>query len=423
MKSGKHKKKIIQFAKTIRHVLTVLLLSSVLMSCGGGNGSAPAGTTVISGIVSDEVIAGATVTATSVDSGVVLGAATTGTNGSYSINALTTAIGSGYALISSGGTMNGMPYSGNLLAFYSAAANTQQSNLTLITSALAEAANSTNQYTGTALQKQEAILANAISRGLISLDYYSLSGPLIAALQNQVQLTGGQQTVWELAQILASTPKPGGCGLLDDQCTKDVNPGDSLSMTFKGTIVRAPAGVLSSCRVIVDKVSEHGMRMHLETIISPSGLPASNDCQIKGDVTLTLPTSTTLVPDECPKNIATSITTCITTVSEITPSYFFESNDGDPHGATAMNTHSVTPEIGWPGVKFSRSFGAALSVSTALKAGPGQIVQWPGKNAVIFVHGYQPFDGFGGDYDTWRLSVGMRSLGSPITFTWHRFPA
>lgn len=399
-----------QFAKTTRHVLTALLLGGVLVSCGGGGGASnevPAGSRVISGIVSDDAIAGATVTATSVDSGLVLGSATTATDGSYSLNAIITQIGTGYTLNSTGGTMNGQTFNGNLSAIYPAAANTQQSNLTLITSALATTANSTAQYSGTVLQKQEAIIKDAIARGVINPDYSLVdpSGTLMAALRNQAQLTGVSATTGAFAQILGVPPTLGDCGVLDTTCTKDVSHfGESLSMTFKGATVSAPAGALSSCRVI-ESFDENAQSMTVRFENIPSTTANSTPqfiCQITGNVTLTLPSSTAPAPGECllPGSGVASVPNCVTSYSGMIPSYFVDGGDGHNH-RTDKNPHSSKPVFGGKGITFSRSYGAVLSASSTRSINVQN--QWQGKTPVIFVHGFSKGGNFGGNDGTWGV--------------------
>lgn len=107
------------------------IVLAALSSCGGGGAGVastsapvgvpvfqPAAVTVITGVVSDEIVVGATVTATSLDTGAVLGTAVTAANGSYAISTPTTSVGSGYMVASAGGTMSGSPFSGVLNAIY-----------------------------------------------------------------------------------------------------------------------------------------------------------------------------------------------------------------------------------------------------------------------------------------------------------------
>ena len=99
------------------------------------------------------VIAGATVIAKSLDSGIALGTAITGADGSYVISTQANQIGAGYSLESSGGTMRGSDFTDRLLAIYPVSADSKAANLTLITTALAEAATAAMSSSGTLLQR------------------------------------------------------------------------------------------------------------------------------------------------------------------------------------------------------------------------------------------------------------------------------
>jgi pimeloyl-ACP methyl ester carboxylesterase len=393
----------------ITKLLLVMIVSLVVAACGGG-GSSPAPTnTVISGVVFDDAVSGATVTATSLSSGQVLGSAVTGADGSFTLSIPTLQIGSGYSLASTGGTMNGLPFNGNLLAIYAPTANPQQANLTLLTSALSQAANNTTLYSGTVLQKQNAIVANGISRGIITADYFLVapsgsSAALLGTMQNLTQSSSVLAAVQNVAAIINARPTPGGCGATDDYCNFEVDSqGKSFTNTFLGAVVSAPAGTLKDCLVIakIDIVNQ-SMTMRLERI---SSIPIK-PCAISGNVSLTLPSFTAEAPSAClpQSDLATNTQSCVTVGSGIAPNYLVHSSDGYHH-LTDKNPHISTPVFGGT-TTFSRNYGAVL-YSSHIPSSKLAKDQWIGKTPVIFVHGFtldpsgNISDGFGGNDGTW----------------------
>ena len=122
---------------------SALLMIVALAACGGGGGNSdsiaenPVQTTLISGIVSDDIVVGATVSVTATDTGIVLGTSATGTDGRYSFLTQTKNIGTGYFLQSAGGTMRGLPFTESLSAMYpaSTAARTEPTSprMTVVT--------------------------------------------------------------------------------------------------------------------------------------------------------------------------------------------------------------------------------------------------------------------------------------------------
>ena len=389
----------------------------ILASCGGGGGGGggggiSAGTTVISGIVSDDAIDGATVTATSLSTGQALGSTTTGANGSFTMNVPTSQIGTGYSLASAGGTMNGQAFDGNLVGLYPANANPLQANLTLLTSLFADAANNTTRHTGTALQKHEAIKAEAISRGEITSDYFLVeptgsSAIRLAAMRNQVLNKGVSATIKAHADEIGQPDCPTGSTCVDVSAQ-----GESLFMSLPGgATVSADAGSLRGCRVVASfNEAGQAMTMKLKNI-NPAVVSQCQVNQVNGRVSLMLPPSTAEVPaDACltPLKRGSSTQSCVTIGSGMTPTYFFDDGTGHNH-RTDKNPHSSIPAV-WQTVKFSRSYGAVLNSSAAPRIGPTQNQdqakslaqgQWQGKTPVIFVNGFTLGDNFGGTDDTW----------------------
>ncbi|MDP1656723.1 MAG: DUF1566 domain-containing protein [Hylemonella sp.] len=390
-----------------RNCVLALLAAAMLASCGGGGNSddVPTGTTVIRGVVSDDAIVGATVTATSLDTGLALGTGTTTADGSFAINVATNSIGSGYGLRSAGGAMNGVPFEGNLLATYPRTWVEQSSNLTLITTALVEAANSTAQYPGGHLQKHEAIKTDAIRRGVLPSDYSLIEPPgfPMAGYRNQVASQGLSVMIGDLAQVLGSKPLLGGCGEFDSTCTRDVSPlGERLAVSLQGATVSAPASTLTNCRVVVEfDAKSQFMTVRLENIPPTTGnQTVPIPCKAAGDITLALPESPAQAPDACihPAKRSSSMQHCVTVGSGITPSYSVF--DQYSH-RTDSRTH-ISKAQRYKTVKLSRGFGATLASSDSPSSGQA-LNQWAGKTAVIFVHGYKPGGGFGGDDDTWGV--------------------
>jgi pimeloyl-ACP methyl ester carboxylesterase len=395
----------VQFAKTTGDIWAALLLSLLVSSCGGGGGSTPAATTVISGVVFDEAVGGATVTATSLSSGQSLGNTTTGANGSYSLTVPTAQIGTGYSLASTGGTMNGLPFSGSLSALYASTANPQQANLTLLTSALASAANNTTLYPGTVLQKQSAVLADSLSSGVLTPDYFMVapsgsSATRLAVMQNQAQSLGVSAAIQNAASIINTRPILGGCGATDIYCNFEVsNLGESFTKTFSGATISAPTGAFSSCMVVASfNIADQSMTMHLENIQPTTNSTLPDVCKISGNVTLELPSSAAEAPGAClPLSGVKSVPNCVTTYAGMTPNYLVD--DGIHSHRTDKNPHSSKPALHQE-IKFSRSYGAVLSASST-RSNITQN-QWAGKTAVIFVNGFQPtLFGLGGGDGTW----------------------
>lgn len=408
----------VQFARTtsaIRQVAITFVACIVLVSCGGGGGSSTAPTnTVISGVVFDDAVGGATVTATSLSSGQSLGNTTTTANGSFSLTVPTAQIGTGYSLASTGGTMNGLPFNGSLSAMYPATANTQQSNVTLITSALSQAANNTTLYSGTVLQKQNALLANGISRGIITADYFLVapsgsSAALLGTMQNQAQNLGVSAAVQNVTKIINTRPAPGGCGATDDYCNFEVsNQGEGFSKTFSGATISAPLGAFSSCMVVASfNIVDQSMQFHVEDIPPTTNSTLPVVCKISDNValnvTLTLPSFTAEAPSACLPQIqrSTSMQNCVTIGSGMTPSYFVDGGDGHNHRAD-KNSHTSKPANRGAIILLKRSYGAVLN-SSHIPSGKLAKDQWVGKTPVIFVHGFSVGGGFGGDDDTWGI--------------------
>lgn len=390
-----------------RNCAFVLFAAAMLVSCGGGAGTsnAPAETIVIRGVVSDDAIVGATVTATSLDTGYALGSATSAADGSFAITAASTALGSGYALRSSGGTMNGVPFESSLSATYPVSWVEQSSNLTLLTTALVEAANSSTQYLGSHLQKHEAIKTDAIARGVLPPDYSSIepAGLPMIGYRNQAARQGVSATTGDLSQILGSKPILGGCGEFDATCTKDVSVlGEPFYVSLQGATVRAEKSVLAGCRVVVAfDAKSQSVSVRLEDIPSTTGSSTAPIlCKPSGEITLTLPAPATQAPDACidPAKRSSSMQHCVTVRSGITPSYFVF--DQYSHRTDAPS--HVSKAQRYKTVKLSRSFGAILTSSDSPSSGPA-LNQWDGKTAVIFVHGYSQGEDFGGGDGTWGV--------------------
>lgn len=390
------------------------VISFGLSGCGGGGGgssnAAPAATTVISGFVSDDPIASATVTAVSTDTGVVLGTALTASDGSYALNANSNAIGAGFKLTSTGGTMLGQPFAGTLSAIYRLGSSTiqSQSNLTLITTALVEAV-TTTPFTGTTLEKYQAVVADGIARGLIGADYYLVdpNGGVMAALRQQVRSLGVDATIAGLAQKFGVQPIIGGCTQTDTSCVRDVYPmSGPLNVTLQGgATISAPAGALDNCRVVASySTAAQTLAMHLENITSPGYVTPNAVCAPTGNVTISLAAVAGQAPGFCPTLLGTSsMQHCVTIDSSISPS--FAVADRGSHRSNHASHTATLPLRGE--ISITRNYGAVLYSSRQPS------LQWTNKDAVIFVHGLEMCDGilsgscFGGDEGTWGNLPGL----------------
>lgn len=413
-------------AGLLGRVLKAMLLACLLAlgSCGGGSDSPPKGppkgspkTTVISGIVSDDIIVGALVTARAFN-GVVLGTAITDSDGRFSITVRVSDMGVGYALTSTGGTMNGQSFDGSMSAIYPARWEAGSSNVTLLTSALAQAANSTVSLPGNLLQKQEAILSNAIVRGVLTSDYFRIepSGPQTAAIRAQVSTEGVDASIVRWGLLLQegipelSQPTTGGCDSSDISCYQDVNSGQALSMKLQGGTVSAPANVLGTCRVRARfDASAQQLDVSVENIpnsTAPNSTPVIA-CRTTGALTITLDSLVESAPDSCPtEDLHSDMQHCVTLQAGMAPSYVV--HDRGVWHRTDRASHSTTARVGDP-VRVSRSYGAVLhSRLPAPAASSSTSEQWSGKTAVLFVHGYTmnlPLlrEAFGGDDGTWGI--------------------
>lgn len=301
--------------------------------------------------------------------------------------------------------MNGVPFESSLSATYPVSWVEQSSNLTLLTTALVEAANSSTQYLGSHLQKHEAIKTDAIARGVLPPDYSSIepAGLPMIGYRNQAARQGVSATTGDLSQILGSKPILGGCGEFDATCTKDVSVlGEPFYVSLQGATVRAEKSVLAGCRVVVAfDAKSQSVSVRLEDIPSTTGSSTAPIlCKPSGEITLTLPAPATQAPDACidPAKRSSSMQHCVTVRSGITPSYFVF--DQYSHRTDAPS--HVSKAQRYKTVKLSRSFGAILTSSDSPSSGPA-LNQWDGKTAVIFVHGYSQGEDFGGGDGTWGV--------------------
>lgn len=392
------------------------LVLLILNACGGGGSGpgaaslpspAPSGTTVIQGVVSDDIVVGATVTATSADTGLLLGTAVTGADGTYAISTPTTAIGSGYTLSATGGTMLGQAFVGTMSAIYRLGAKATASNVTLLTTSLAGAAKSTTEFAGTTLDKFEAVVSDGIARGLIAADYHLVepAGELMGALRRESAIAGVAYATNQHTQMLIKKQADSGgvCNANLSTCTTSVGAtGEALSMIFKGGRVTADSGVLKNCRVVADfDLATQTLAMHIEKIViaSQNFATQSVPCLATGKVKLELAELKAIeAPDAClsADEKHPSMRNCVTIGSGISPTYFVKEKlvshrtDSISHETVAVLANEV---------KLSRSFGAVLS-SSLPPAAVSAANQWVEKAAVIFVHGFTPF-GFGGNGGTW----------------------
>lgn len=417
--------------KSIVYIAYACFLAAAMSGCGGGGGGNSSsqtadGVTVISGIVSDDPISGATVNAVSTDTGIPLGdPVVTGTDGSYTLTAKTNAIGSGYRLTSTGGTMLGQPFLGTLSAIYrlGRSATQPQSNLTLITTALVEAAQATTQFSGNALGKFEAVVTDGIARGLIGADYYLVepAGNQMAALRTLVASQGVTATVAQLSQNLTNRPVPNGCTATDTECVRDVyaTSGD-VSITLQGgATISARQGALDNCRIVASYgVAEQTLKMRIENSDPRGSTSQTYACAQTGTVSISLAAITSQAPGDCPDNNQTpSMQNCVTIFAGLTPS--FSVKDGGKHRSIHASHTAALPLAGE--ISITRDYGATLYASLP------ESDAWTGKDAVIFVHGFTPClvggygNCFGGDEGTWLNLPGLvteNSANVAINFQW-----
>lgn len=410
--------------RNLAAICAAVLFAACGGSGGGGDAVSPSTPTTISGIVSDDPVYGASVTATSLDTGLAIGTALTAADGSYSISTTSSQVGTAYALKTTGGSINGTAFAGTLSAIYPSTADTRQSNVTLITSSLYDAANSTIKFSGTLQQKHAAVKAEAISRGIISADYFLVepSGSLMTRLRSAAASAGVPQATSLLSSLLLNSPVVSGCGTSDTTCTKDLGALDSLSINlFGGATISAPARTLSNCRVVTSYDSTNqSLTVRTENI--PSSTAGSTNpftCQITGNATMTLPATQAEVPSACldPTQRAADIQYCVTIGSGIAPSYFV--NDGYYRHRTNSPTYTGTLTSGF-NFTLSRSYGAVLHSSNAPSSGAAEN-QWAGKTAVIFVHGFTFGGSFGGNDGTWGALPSLATEDSSVValnFKW-----
>lgn len=388
-----------------RHTAAIALLA-LLSACGGGSdsagGEAPNSTTVISGTVSDDPIAGATVTATSLDSGLTLGTAITATDGTFSISTSTAQIGSGYSLRSVGGTMNGAAFLGGLSAIYPIDANSRSANLTLITTALLDAASDTSQTSSSLLQRHELLKRDLISRGIVTSDYSSVepSGDLMARLR-AVAIGSGVSAASTAFKIqISGQPGSTGCGATDVSCTKDIGPLEQISIDFPGgASIRAAAGTITNCHLISSfDAANQTIRIRLENIPSTGNSTSQITCASPGLVTAALPRTSTVVVNACRASQTNAAATqqCVTASAGIVPSFFVD--DGYQRHRTNSATYvgTLTPAFTFT---LTRDYGSVLYSSLPATGLPAN--QWAGKTAVVLVHGFSFGGGFGGGSGTW----------------------
>jgi pimeloyl-ACP methyl ester carboxylesterase len=391
-----------------------------MLAGGGGSATSAPDSTVISGVVSDDIIVGATVTATSLDTGLVLGTAITGADGSYSISLSTSAIAMGYTLSSAGGSMNGLAFEGSLKATYPGTWATGSANLTLITTGLVDAANGISSYVGTHLEKHEAIKADAIARGVLPPDYHLVapSGTLMASLQNSVPTQGLAVTMANFAKQLSRNQTTTACDGLKTTCGTDVSASSgAFDMNLPGGIIHVDALALSNCHVEASfNETTRTLGVRVEKILG-SPTSTTSGCISAGNITLTLTGSATqaLESGACPGTgsgmLAKSMTQCVTLGSGFSTTYLVYDGHVTRHRLEVPRV-TLQATVGNE-ISLSPVYGAILHSSLPPNLGTATAAyQWQNQTPVIFVHGFTPggiqvngitirSDGYGGDDGTW----------------------
>ena len=385
-----------------------------------------------------DAVAGSTVTVYSVANGNQIGSATTDANGSYSVAVPTSSVGDGIRLQSSGGTMNGATFDGTLSAIYPKSASTSAVNLNLLTTSLVKAADTTAVFSGTVLEKHESIKATALARGLIAQDYNAatpIASTNNAALQKLVSVQGVDTTTSNFADqfnVFANlTPS---CPGNSSPCIRDFPSGNTTEQTMrtaKATLT-IPAGALTGpCSVLLEDYSPYASRVTIGNMVSGASgaIVAVSNCTVNNASRLVIElASSVAVNNECipPAQRSTVFSGnsniggfCLTPGAGLDPGYYV--SDSGSKFNVHSGSYSFAPNVGGS-VEVERSYHANLFSDQAASTTAAN--QWAGKQAIVYVHGYQnspSASGFGGG-GTWGYLPSLLKNGSAtvvnLNFQW-----
>jgi len=413
--------------RKLRQAAWVIVLAGGLAGCGGEDGAPQAAGSeprvVIRGVVTDDPVVGATVTVTSLADQSTLATVKTGQDGSFETPSLApSTVASGYLLSASGGTSVGRPFEGTLQAVYSRPEDYQQSNVTVLTTALVTAAKSQSPDPST-LAKQVSTLANeAVASGLYpsGFETVSIAERYTANASGDIVRWGLPEFMNKLASDLSYTLPASSSATTcevdgeERRCSAIFNEtGGNLydqSGTGIGNVIVEVPPVLQGCSArVTARISDADNSIKVWYSISSGGgtnATCASTSQFLGAIRIILPPGTPdRVSSDCLAESHPAMPQCLTRAAGISPAYFV--NDGATN-RIAQAFHTTTKPAP-NALTLSREFGSNLKRETVAGTHPQSA-------AVLFVNGYTFLGEFGGAEGTWgRMPNLVGALLLPAT--------
>lgn len=392
----------------------------------------PPRTVVISGIVSDDPVEGATVKLKSLADGSVLATVTTGTGGTYSAPEIRESqLSAGWHLTATGGLMNGKPFIGTMKAVYSLTADYAASNVTLLTSAVTNAAEATVSDSTRLAQKVTEISTDAVARGVLPSNWRSVTAIadflMTAADYQTAAVQGVDGVITRLTTMINFRPA---ATIVGTDCTIHNTQGDRVCVALIGAaggLVRDQTGVASGNTVINVNSEATACTHYVFAWINASGnsvryarLPLDLACRSPiglVEVSLPPPIDINAAADACGSTDHPKMPHCITQVAPflIAPGVFVsEGLDVDRKNDTRIwsnSLYSATHPTSSVMALIERKYGATLKRTRHV---PGSDLL-PVSVPVILIHGYVHDGGFGGDKETWGNMPQLISSLSPAS--------